>query len=61
MEYFDDVWYIRHILDNDSPLLTDNVRRIIADYGVWPSKLNDTVSMHESLNEFQKIVSFTSF
>jgi len=54
--YFDDVYYIRHILDKNSPLVKDSIKTMISEYGTWPSTLNDYVSMRESLTEFQKIV-----
>ena len=55
------MYYIRHILDKNSPLVKDSIKTMISEYGTWPSTLNDYVSMRESLTEFQKIVSINLF
>jgi hypothetical protein len=56
--FFRRVWYVRHKLDVDSPLLTPDAKeRIISNHGRWPIEFNDHNVIRESLVPFRQIVS----
>ena len=58
--YFKRVWNIRHILDENSPLLSAKARRMIEDNkGCWPERLNDHTAVREHLHFNDCIVSFS--
>lgn len=54
--YFDGVWYVRHILDDSSPLLQEGVKQEIRETGKWPSYLKDHDSIRNSFSNFGQIV-----
>jgi|EP01083_Nonionella_stella_P002247 hypothetical protein len=55
--FFRRVWYVRHKLDVDSPLLTPDAKeRIISNHGRWPIEFNDHNVIRESLVPFRQIV-----
>ena len=59
MPCYDKVWWVRHTLDESSPLLKDNEKILIKKNGCdhWPDQLNNYKSMQESVIDFQLIVS----
>ena len=60
LPFFDKVWYVRHILDETSPLLKDHVKVHIKKNGgdTWPDELDSYESIQDSIIDFQLIVSF---
>lgn len=58
--YFKRVWNIRHVLDENSPLLSTKARRMIEENnGCWPERLNDHSAVREHLHFNDCIVSFS--
>lgn len=56
--FFTRVWYIRHRLDIDSPLLKPSIKEMInANQGRWPNELNDYYEIRNALISFRRIVS----
>lgn len=55
--FFDKVWYVRHILDETSPLLKDHVKVHIKKNGgdTWPDELDSYESIQDSIIDFQLI------
>jgi hypothetical protein len=54
---FSRVWYVRHTLDEHSPLLKPEVRsRIKSNQGRWPDDLNDPKAIRSALMEFRQVV-----
>ena len=54
---FSRVWYVRHILDQHSPLLKPDVRNLIMlHHGRWPRELSDPTSIRNSILEFRQVV-----
>jgi Ion channel len=57
--FFKRVWIARHILDENSPILTQSLRQKIQRYGgIWPEYMNNYESIKKALNFGQIIVSF---
>lgn len=53
---FSRVWYVRHTLNERSPLLKPEIRkRIITNHGRWPLGLRDPTSIRNAL-EFRQFV-----
>lgn len=58
--FFKRVWNMRHILDQDSPLLSRKARRMIeANGGFWPETLNSYEEVRSNLHFHEIIVSFS--
>jgi len=58
--FFKRVWYIRHVLNQNSPLLSADAKKMIANNsGFWPEELNDYASVREHINFHEIIVSFS--
>jgi hypothetical protein len=56
--FFKRVWLVRHILDENSPILKPSVRRRIwRNGGYWPEKLNSCYGIRSSLQFNQILVS----
>jgi hypothetical protein len=56
--FFKRVWLGRHILDENSPILKEKVRRQIhRNGGFWPERLNNYKAVRESLHFNQILVS----
>jgi len=56
--FFKRVWLARHVLDDSSPLLSPQVRRLIRrNQGFWPENLNSHDGVRESLKFNQILVS----
>ena len=55
------IWFIRHVLDHDSPLLTLSVKERIAGLGGWPADLDSPAKIRGSLNQNVRdiIITFT--
>jgi hypothetical protein len=55
------IWFIRHVLDYDSPLLSLSVKERIAGLGGWPADLDSPAKIRGSLNQNVReiIVTFT--
>jgi len=54
---FSRVWYVRHILDENSPLLKSEIRNsIVLNHGHWPHELRDPTSIRNALMEFRQVV-----
>ncbi|KAL7577753.1 hypothetical protein ACA910_010514 [Epithemia clementina (nom. ined.)] len=58
--FFRLAWNIRHICDENSPLLPNKVRAMIAaNNGFWPPQLNNYDAVRKAVNFHEIIVSFT--
>ena len=58
--YFKRVWNIRHILDENSPILTDQARYLIrSNNGQWPANLSDAESVRKYVRFNDMIISFS--
>jgi len=56
MPFFKRVWIARHVMDENSPLLTHKARHLIKkNRGYWPQKLNNHAAVRKSLR-FQQII-----
>eukprot|EP00548_Thalassiothrix_antarctica_P000651 CAMPEP_0194141542 /NCGR_PEP_ID=MMETSP0152-20130528/10945_1 /TAXON_ID=1049557 /ORGANISM="Thalassiothrix antarctica, Strain L6-D1" /LENGTH=384 /DNA_ID=CAMNT_0038840197 /DNA_START=492 /DNA_END=1646 /DNA_ORIENTATION=- len=56
--FFKRVWLARHVLDDNSPVLTQKVRKLIRrNGGYWPENYNSYEGVHESLAFGQILVS----
>lgn len=55
------IWFIRHVLDHESPLLTASVKERIAALGGWPADLDSPAKIRGSLNQNVRdiIITFT--
>jgi len=54
------VWYGRHIINQNSPLLTPNARKLVkANKGWWPAELNSAEGVRKSVQFRQLLVSLT--
>ncbi|GAX10050.1 hypothetical protein FisN_25Lh099 [Fistulifera solaris] len=57
--FFKRVWLVKHVLNQDSPILKPRIRRMIRrNGGHWPQKLNSYASIRDSLQFNQILVSF---
>lgn len=56
--FFSRVWYVRHPLDMDSPLLKPHIRQRISDEGKWPLEFDHYSHIRKALLPFRHIVSF---
>jgi hypothetical protein len=57
--YFKRVWNIRHILNENSPILSDHVRQLIlSNNGQWPESLSNAGSIRQHLRFNDIIISF---
>lgn len=57
--YFKRIWNIRHVLNQNSPLLAAKMRRIIEENnGYWPEHLANHQVIHENVHFNDCIVSF---
>lgn len=54
--YFKRVWYCRHTLDGQSPLVRREVRREIRSTGRWPLEKSNHVGVRASLVKFNTII-----
>ena len=54
--YFKRVWYCRHILNEQSPLLTKAVRNEIVASGSWPPDRNTPLGVRSALIKFKTMV-----
>ena len=50
------IWYLRHVLDGNSPLLKPEMKSKIAQCGYWPSEHNTHEAVRNSLVHFHDIV-----
>ena len=54
---FGRTWFLKHVLDENSPLLTREARRQIKlNGGYWPATLNSHKGIRDSLNTFSQII-----
>lgn len=54
--FFKRVWTVCHVLDQNSPLLTDKAKQLIMENGgYWPEELNSYQAVRENLH-FQEII-----
>ncbi len=49
------IWFLRHVLDESSPLLKEEVRIRLKERGRWDAKLNNYQDIRKSLVEFNSI------
>lgn len=49
------IWFLRHVLDESSPLLKEEVRMRLKKRGRWDAKLNNYQDIRKSLVEFNSI------
>ena len=54
--YFRRIWYLRHVLDENSPLLKPEIRSKIARCGYWPSDYNTHEAVRNCLVHFHDII-----
>jgi len=54
--YFKRVWYCRHVLDAESPLICDEVREQIAKRGCWPASKSGYLGIRSALVNFTTII-----
>ncbi len=52
---FSRTWFLRHVLDESSPLLKDEVRIHLKERGRWDAKLNNYQDIRKGLVEFNSI------
>lgn len=58
--FFKRVWNIRHVLNQDSPILTPRARRkIIENGGFWPAELTNHTSVRDHIHFEQLFVSLS--
>lgn len=58
--FFNRVWTIRHVLDADSPLLTERARRMVRECrGLWSAEACQAEYIRKNVNFQQLIVSFS--
>ena len=58
--FFRRTWNIRHVCDENSPLLPSSIRaRIAENNGFWPSELNSYDAVRKAINFYEIIVSFS--
>ena len=58
--FFRRVWFGRHILNENSPLLTPDARKLVKDNGgFWPKELNDYMGVKKSLHFRHLLVNFS--
>ena len=55
------IWFIRHILDHKSPLLSSSIIKRIAEAGGWPAELDSPSKIRSCLNQNVReiVVTFT--
>lgn len=57
--FFKRAWLIRHVIDESSPLLSDEARLLIEkNNGVWPTELNNLTSIRKHVSFNNLIVRF---
>ena len=58
MPYFERLWIVRHKLDSNSPLLRQDIKKLIfANGGTWPDKFNSKTEIRDCFVPFNDIVS----
>ena len=58
--FFKRVWNIRHVLDQNSPLLSNKAKQmVIENNGYWPEELNHHKAIRENLHFHEVIVNLT--
>jgi hypothetical protein len=58
--FFKRVWNIRHVLDENSPLLSNKAKQMIVENdGYWPEELNNYKAIRENLHFHEVIVNLT--
>lgn len=53
---FKRIWHVRHVLDENSPLVKKKVKRMIREQGGWPPEINTNESIRDSLRKFGHLV-----
>ena len=58
--FFKRVWMVRHVIDQDSPLLRNHARQMVkANGGFWPQQLNSAEAVRAAIHFDQILVSFS--
>jgi len=47
---------VRHVLDENSPLVKKKVKRMIREQGGWPPEINSNESIRDSIRKFSHLV-----
>ena len=54
--YFKGIWNVRHVLDENSPLLKPEMKAIVNRFGRWPTDYNTHEAVRHSLVHFHTII-----